>query len=152
ERRRERETLVQQLRAIESVPARLTEEPTMEWIELELRNLSNVLRGAAPAAAFALRKLVGGMIPVREIREPGRGRYYLLGTVRISMGTVFEALDLNREHTGDESCRHGATPNPARASAELGQGTEPGVAEFEIDFRTPSPLTTLAEHAKELAD
>ena len=93
ERRRENESLRKELCKAQAIPEAPAEEPTMEWIERQLSELSVVLRGTEPSAAWALRNLVGGKILVHEIREPGRKRFFLQGKISFSVRQTIQALE-----------------------------------------------------------
>jgi site-specific DNA recombinase len=152
ERRRDKESLTRELRRAQQVPEKPTAEPTLAWVEEHMRNLSDLLQGEEPAAARALRKLVGGKIPVREIREPGRKRFFLRGTLAISMGQMSGTLAALH---GRGSCDPG-DPSADQESSEALQQQDGGSKrlskELDIDFRTPTPLSAEADRAKELYD
>jgi len=76
QRRREKESLTKDLRQAQQLHEKTPDEPTLEWVEAQLANLSNVLKGQNPTAALALRNLVGGRIQVSEIQQVGRKRFF----------------------------------------------------------------------------
>jgi hypothetical protein len=111
-------------------------EPTIEWIADQLKQLAGVLSGGGPAAALALRDLVGGQIIVREIRQPGRKRFFAQGRFVIRAARV---------------CR---TLNVAVPDRENGGGLQENAQceEIVIDFRDSSPLEKDSDRAKDLYD
>ena len=94
--------------------------------------LHEVLAIATPAAAFALRNLVGGQIMVEEVRTEGRKRFFLRGTFQIQVGQVLQALGIE------------AQPD----SGPGGLLTEA----ITIDFVRQNPLDSKANKAKALWD
>lgn len=64
------------LKRSEDVP---TQSPTSEWVEEQLKKLHQVLTGESPAAALALRELIGSIV-VTEVERPGHKRKFLRGT------------------------------------------------------------------------
>ncbi len=106
-------------------------EPTRAWLIEQLGQLHDVLSGKTPAAAIALRNLVGGRIVVEEIREDGRSRFFLRGTFQIELGQVVKAIGIDLTHPSGDS-----------------QVTET----ITIDFVRTDPLDALADEAKALRD
>ncbi len=115
------------LQAVQSAPA----QPTAEWVARQMRQLHEVLSSGTPAAAHALRELVGGSIVVEEVRVAGRKRSRLRGKCRVQVGTVISA-----EQVGDQ-----LTP----AAVDAGEV-------IVIDFVPVNPLDAKAEEAKALWD
>ena len=107
--------------------------PTAAWIDDGLRHLGNVLSGGSPAAAHALRDLVGGRIVVTEIRESGRQRHYLQGRFSVEIAAVVGIL---LGHSGDTT----VPPSDTAAMTE----------EIVIDFRDESKSETESEEAWDL--
>ena len=108
--------------------------PTDAWIDEQLRSLGETLASATPAAARALRELVGGEIVVTEVREPGRKRHHLRGQFTVRAVSLVRGLGMS--HSIDER----------GVSLEEGQRAE----EVVIDFRERSPSEALSERAFEL--
>ena len=107
--------------------------PTREWIEAKLGELRSVLVGRGPAAAHALRALVGGKIVVTEIRRPGRKRHYLRGRLELRLRSVADAIG-----TTLDDDQPGALPPPTEI--------------IELDFREPERFEQMADEAKALWD
>jgi site-specific DNA recombinase len=132
ERRAERDALQTELRRLQEDGQRLAEPPTAAWVEKGLADLRGVLQVGGPAAAHALRDLVGGTIVVTEIRHPGRKRHYLRGRLVMRLRALSTTL---------------------RASGNDVGGLEDGPEEVvEIDFRRIQRYEELAEPAKVLWD
>jgi site-specific DNA recombinase len=111
-------------------------EPTIEWLQKQLDNLGVCLRETTPAAAYALRDLVGGRIIVREIPREGRKRCQMRGEFTLTVGAVAAAV---------------AGTSLATESEEFdGAGTF--TEHIIIDFVDPNPLDAKAAKAKELYD
>jgi DNA-binding NarL/FixJ family response regulator len=105
-------------------------EPTLAWVTERIQTLHEVLTSGTPAAAFALRDLVGGEIVVEELQSEGHKRRRLRGAFRLQINSVFLAGDLGIEPT---------------AEAEDGELVT-------IDFVDTSPLDAKAEQVKALWD
>jgi hypothetical protein len=136
ERRRDRTALVARLDNLRPDETQPTPEPTMEWVEQQFGCLAESLRGCVPAAALALRNLVGGAIWVREIRVPDRQRHYMQGRFVIGAVQLRKALGAM------------ASSGPPRTPGDLPyQGTE-----IVIDFREPDPDTVIVDQVKALWD
>ena len=135
-RRQERVALERQLKRLESADQERPEKPTKSWVEEQLRSLGETLSQGGPAAAHALRALVGGEIRVLEVREEGRQRFYLRGCFTITTRNVAAAL----------SCEIHQDPSDAPALDD--QACE----EIVIDFIPPNPLDAQADEAKALYD
>src|SRR5262249_39047158 len=129
-RRAEHNTLQRELDDLEKAGEDQRTEPTPEWIVEKFSDLRSVLKKCGPAAAHALRNLVGGTIVVREVRSPGK-RHYLRGQLRIRLTAVAAAAKI--------------CAKPADAAADA-------VEEIVIDFRKPEHYELLAEKAKQLWD
>ncbi len=136
QRRAERRTLTERIEKLERADHGRPPEPTESWVEEQLRHLGEVLSLKAPAAAHALRDLVGGKIVVIEIREPGRERFFLQGRFSIGSRTIVEGLIGATERCGGQSA----------------SDSDDSCEEFLIAFREPPQLEVLSERAKELYD
>ncbi|MEX2309734.1 MAG: recombinase family protein [Pirellulales bacterium] len=106
--------------------------PKREWIVRRLEKLHEVLKAGGPAAAHALRALVGGKILVTEIRRPGKKRHYLRGRLELRLRAVADAIGAKIDHEAD------ADEHP--------------VEMIEIDFRKPERHEEIADEAKRLWD
>jgi hypothetical protein len=73
------------------------EPPTQEWLREQLAHLGSVLSEKTPAAAYALRDLVGGAVTVHEVRREGRERHYLQAVFALQTMSLAESLGLLHE-------------------------------------------------------
>jgi DNA invertase Pin-like site-specific DNA recombinase len=106
--------------------------PKREWIVDRLGKLHEVLKSGGPAAAHALRALVGGKIVVTEVRRPGRKRHFLRGQLELHLCAIAEAAGV-------------------QVSTEF--ATEVSTVEkVVIDFRRPERREEIADEAKKLRD
>ncbi len=128
ERRGERQALEAKLDGLRRKAEHRPQEPTMEWVQEKLIQLDQVLSEPTPAAAFALRELVGGQIVVDEVRTEGRKRFFLRGKFTIGLGQVLKGLATE----GDQA---------AEGNAGLQE-------QITIDFVRSNPLDAKAEEAK----
>jgi DNA invertase Pin-like site-specific DNA recombinase len=135
ERRAEKRALYQQVERLERTDHGRPPAPTEEWIGEQLSRLGEAFAHGTPAAAHALRLLVGGKIEVREVCEPSRSRRFLQGHFTISVGTAVAAI--HRE--GDQA--------ESFLQTTLGEPEE-----IVIDFREPPQIDASSEEAKRLAD
>jgi len=110
--------------------------PTAAWVDEQLQKLGESLTQATPAAAHALRNLVGGQITVREIRQEGRQRHYLQGRCVVRCAAVAQGFLAGTDVAGQVA---------AEELAALG-------AVILIDFREPPQYEVESERAKELLD
>ncbi len=133
QRRDQRRELKKQIKKLESSTTLVT-EPTEAWLHEQLKNLGERLNGDMPAAAYALRDLVGGKIVVQEIRREGRQRHHLEGTFTI------RSLNLLNAAVGNEG------------SAEQATSDDEVAEEIVITLVDPNPLDAEAMEAKELYD
>jgi site-specific DNA recombinase len=131
ERRAERRVLEARLGAAQAAARQQPTEPTREWILAQLNSLHETLRSGTPAAAEALRALLGGRIVVREIQSDFRRRKFLRGTFRIGSDHVAQRLG---------------------AASEVTAAAPSGVEEVTIDFTPPDPLLIDAERAWQLRE
>jgi hypothetical protein len=106
--------------------------PKREWIEEKLGHIHHVLKSGGPAAAHALRALVGGKIVVTEVRRLGKKRHFLRGQLELRMGAVALAAGVHVDAD--------ASPQPAL------------IDKIEIDFREPERYEAMADEVKELWD
>ena len=135
ERRAERRDLVKQIDRLKRATEYHGPEPDEAWVRERLEQLGATLNGNVPAAAYALRDLVGGSIVVTEIRQDGRERFYLQGRFTLCTNLVANAVASPCiEGNGNET------------------GTDNLAEEIVIDFVDPDPLDAEAERAKELYD
>jgi hypothetical protein len=105
-------------------------------VDEQLRHLGGVLCNGSPAAAHALRALVGGQIVVTEIRQPGRERHYLRGRFTVTSMAIAEGL-----------------VGPSKVPGEHTIPAPEGLAEeIVIDFRELPEIEVLSEKAKTLYD
>ena len=102
--------------------------PTKAWIEEKLSGLHLIMDNRGPAAAHALRALVGGKISVQEVRLPGKKRHYLRGRLELQLRAVAESIG-------------------ARVNDEL--DSKPHCTEvIYIDFRKPERHELIADEVK----
>jgi hypothetical protein len=92
ERREEKRDLDQQLELLHQRDDQRMAEPTTEWIDQQFEQLGAVLVSGGPAAALALRALVGGEIWVREIELPHSDRKRLQARFTIRTAAVASAV------------------------------------------------------------
>jgi DNA-binding CsgD family transcriptional regulator len=136
QRRAEKRELTERVERLERADHGRPPEPTEAWVDEQLRNLGEVLSQGTPAAAHALRKLVGGEIVVTEIRQPGRERHYLQGRFTIACKAIVEGL------LGTvDGCEEDESSDPDGFTEE-----------FVIDFREIPEIECLSERARELYD
>lgn len=122
-RRRERDELVRRKAELDKAAAEQTAEPTQGWVDEQLAKLHGLITGGGPAAAVALRNLIG-CVRVEEC-SPVRGkRAFLRG--------------------------HFSVGHPATVTAGATGPSEP--AAIAIDFRDEPPWAAVADRVKELID
>jgi len=136
QRRAEKREVSDRVKKLERAGQDRRQQPTESWIDEQLCSLGEVLAQSTPAAAHALRDLVGGEIVVMEIRQPDRQRHYLQGKFAITSGAIVAGLVETVEECG------------RKAASDYGDFRE----EFVIDFREPLEIEVLSERAKELYD
>ncbi|MGE3316456.1 MAG: hypothetical protein AB7O26_15175, partial [Planctomycetaceae bacterium] len=129
ERRSEKRAIAKQVEKLRKASAVQRPEPTAEYLDAQLRNLHETLNGAAPAAAVALKELIGDIV-VQEVSRTGRKRPLLRGEINIS---------------------------PSRAGCAIGLGTAADSTDVSsepvvIDFAEPDPKVAASEEVKALAD
>ncbi len=91
-RREENRDLEQQLERLRQRDDQRMPEPTAEWIDQQILKLGEILASGGPAAALALRALVGGEIWVREIELPHSDRKRLEARFTIRTAAVVNAV------------------------------------------------------------
>lgn len=135
ERRDTRRELVKRIEQLKRENENHGPEPTEQWVRQQLQQLGDSLKCDNPAAANALRDLVGGEIVVTEIRREGRKRFHLQGRFTI----VSNSLANVATSSATESHCEGAVCD------DLSEN-------IVIDFVDPNPLDANSEKAKELYD
>jgi transposase len=135
ERRAERRDLSETIKRLKQASEHCGPPPDEDWVRERLEQLGATLNGDTPAAAYALRGLVGGSIVVTEIREDDRKRFYLQG--RFTLCTNLLADAVASQCTGGEDNE---------------SGTANVTEDIMIDFVDPNPLDAESERAKELYD
>jgi DNA invertase Pin-like site-specific DNA recombinase len=136
ERRREREALSKNAEKLRTSAEQQPKEPTEEWVARQMTCLEETLQGGGPAAALALRNLVGGQITVQEIREPGRQRHYIQGRFVIRSARLLVSLGIQAVSAAD-----GTGTNAPTTSEEV-----------VVDFRDDDPAETIVDEVKALWD
>lgn len=124
QRHTERESIEAELHDLERTSAWLQQEPSREWLVDQLTQLHELLGRGTPAAAIALRRLVGGQIVVEQIDLPGKKRGYLRGRFTLDVRSCLAPATSDNSLTVQE-------PEPNR--------------EIVIDFRDPDPNVALAD-------
>lgn len=81
-RRRERDDLKRSLAEAQATEEQSQARPTSEWVAAQLERLWEVLQGAGPAAAVALRHLIGPVF-VTEVLTEGKKRKHFRATFTI---------------------------------------------------------------------
>jgi DNA invertase Pin-like site-specific DNA recombinase len=122
-RRREKDAVARRLEALKREDRVEPTPPTPEWVDQKLGELEKVLGAAGPAAAIALRNLLGPVTVTVVSPEVGK-RKYLRGTFTAKIAGVL------REATSESTT---ATP---------------GV----IEFRPAKPWEAVVDRVKELFD
>ena len=133
ERRSERRCCLKEIDRLRRRNENRGPEPSMGWVRDRLKQLSETLHGDTPAAALALRELVGGRIVVTEIRRDGRQRHYLQGRFMIRSTSV-------------------ATAAVGKNGEDKGTADEEQTEEIVIDFVDPDPIVAQSEEVKKLYD
>jgi DNA-binding transcriptional MerR regulator len=133
QRRAAKKALQEQLNRARRAVEAVTPPPTGAWVEEQFQHLHTLLLGGGPAAALALRELVGGRIVVEEVQQPGRQRCFLRGSFTIRTAAL--AASLRGQGAG------GGAP----------AGTEAG-EEVVLDFREPRSFEGIADRVKALFD
>jgi hypothetical protein len=136
QRRSERSKLEVELARYREAADREIPEPSIEWVRERISNLGELLQKGGPAAAFALRGLVGGRIEVWEVRRPGRKRHYLRGRLQFSLRTITSSVAPSECDGGEDR------------PTNDGEGAEA----VEIDFREQTLPELYADRVKSLWD
>jgi site-specific DNA recombinase len=132
ELRTQRDSLRAELKKLLADEGRPSGPPTRKWLEERLADLRSVLTDHGPAAAHALRALVGGRIVVTEIKREGKQRHYLRGRMELRLFALAGAVGVQ---LGDESDADPATTEVV-----------------EIDFRRIERHEEIADEVKRLWD
>lgn len=127
ERRAERRALQEKLQRLQDATGQRSTPPDEQSIRAQLANLRELLSGATPAAAIALRNLVGGRILVREIKREAKKRHFLRGQLRVQFRDYMTIL--------------GANVDGARQTF--------GEKVITLDFWEPVPFEKLADAVKD---
>jgi site-specific DNA recombinase len=135
DRRAERPPLVKEVERLKQATETATPEPTETWVGEQLHHLSIVLSGGGPAAAHALKDLVGGKIFVKQVERPGYKRHLLQGRFTIRLASVVAIATGGR-----------LVPPPD------GDASGDRQVEFVIDFVDEDPSDALADEVKRLYD
>jgi transposase len=135
ERRNERQALEKRLDRLNRTEDRLP-EPTPSWVAGQLTRLAEVLSAGGPAAAHALRELVGGQVAVREMRQPGRKRHHMQARFVIRSVQLLKSLGI---------VRSGGDDDPAARAPQ-------GMQEVVLDLREPAPEEVIVDQVKALWD
>lgn len=134
QRRAEKADLRKLVDRLRNATAKRTAPPIPEWVDEQLTKLHKTLSQSTPAAAYALRDLLGGKIVVQEIRREGHQRHHLRGTVTIQCGNLARTLATDDSHSVNNSEEKLLTED------------------IVINFVDPNPLEAISEEAKRLYD
>lgn len=130
-----RRGLEAELRELPAISDHPMAKPDGPWADQRLGCLAGLLAKGGPAAAHALRELVGGEISVTEIQRPGRKRHYLRAQFSIRVASLVRVAN--------------AYPEPTRFNPQTEECT---AEQITIDFIDADPADALAEEAKRLYD
>lgn len=133
-RRQERQELERRLTELRRIDERPLPEPSDEWIDEQFRNLDELLHSGGPAAALALRALVGGEIRMVEQLVPQRSRHFLRGRFTLQTADVVRALNLQGSLPGGDGFAAAA----------------PNTDEVELEFREMTPEEQIADEVQQL--
>ncbi|NLS95139.1 MAG: recombinase family protein [Planctomycetaceae bacterium] len=136
QRRAEKRHLLEEIDRLQRADHGRGDEPTESWVSTQLAALGDVFTENTPAAAHALRALVGGGITVTEIRRDGHQRHYLQGRFTITSTAIVNKL------AGVAGQQSEQAPLASDALAE----------EIVLDFREAPEIEALSEQAKKLYD
>jgi site-specific DNA recombinase len=135
-RRAEKRELADRVQRLQRADDYRLPEPTLTSMAEQLHDLGVLFTHPSPAAAHALRNLVGGGIVVSEIRRPNYQRHYLQGRFAITAAAV--AACLARGGGGVDCDARVADDGPRE--------------KVVIDFCDPPAIDAQANRAKELRD
>jgi len=136
QRRSERRDQIKVVDRLRKANEHTLPEPTEEWLRAELRQFGEDLHTDTPAAAVALRDLVGGKIVVTEVKQEGRKRYDLQGRFTIKAAAIATAV--------------AGFPVATEPSHE--DSVDDLAEEIVIVFVDPNPLDGPSEEVKRLDD
>lgn len=136
ERRKQKKSLTDKLSRLQQAEDSRLPAPSEEWANDQLHDLSSVLSGDNPAAAHALRDLVGGEIVIEEVERPGYKRRFMRGRFTIRAASLLKCVDDRLDGSG-------------RGDTDEAAGLE---VEIVIDFREPASYEIRSEKAKTLYD
>lgn len=134
ERRNEKRELEEKLDQLRDREDQRMPEPTAEWIDEQFLRLDKVLNSGGPAAALALRGLVGGVIHVREIEVPHSKRRRLEARFTIRTSAMAEAACGLTEDSGTEV-------QPAEPERQ---------DEIVVELREPDVVEQISQPVKDL--
>ncbi len=142
-RRREHDDLVRRFQILNRKRYQTAKPPTEEFLREQLQKLDELLRRAnTPAAALALKSLVGGAIVLEEIRNPnGRGGYFRGRFVFSTFALEQTVRSLDVEMSSAQHFNAAVNLPAARIEEQV-----------VIEFRSPPKIDLLADQAKALAD
>jgi hypothetical protein len=133
-RRAEKQTLLKKREDARRAEEAALPPPSEVWVEEQLKSLRALLGSREPAAAHALRQLVGGQVVVEEVKQPGRKRHFLRGKFTIQTAALLAGVG------GQQTAA--ASPNlPPEAGEEI-----------VLDFREPDSHEEIADQVKGLFD
>jgi hypothetical protein len=133
QRRAEKKVLQERLNRARRAEERDQSPPTEAWVEEQLRHLHTLLFGGGPAAALALRQLVGEQIVVEEVKHPDRKRHFLRGTFTMQATAVAANI-----------CGQGMVDGSGAATETCER--------IVLDFREPRSYEEIADQVKTLFD
>ncbi len=133
ERRSEWDALVRRHELLKRAHADKPPPPTAEWVVQKMGDLRSTLTRGGPAAAVALRELVGGRITVSEVQPTGRKRKFLRGKFTVTVANVIASIGGNTEAS--------VAPEQTTVSEEI-----------VLDFVEPPPWAAIADQVKALFD
>jgi len=133
ERLAQKAVLGQRLKKLKDDARQYPQEPSEEWLREQLAHLGDALRNGTPAAAHALKALVGGKIVVEQLQKPKMKSFFWWGTFQLSIHHVSQALGL-------------------KAKAELSFSASPLEETVTLDFMAPDSQEELMQKIRELDD
>ena len=141
QRRREHDELDRRFRMMNRKRDEIAKPPTEDFLREQLLKLDELLQRAdTPAAALALRSLIGGEIFLEEVRNPdGRGGYFRGRFVTSTFALEQTLRNLDAETSSPSTSDVPATLPFARVEEEV-----------VIDFRQPSQCESLSDQVRDL--